>query len=162
MPNSSSDARAWRADTIDPARDWYYRLGETTLAALRGAVRAGGGRPVTQLRLDADARAAGVADVRPVLDALANGRGFAVVRGPSPEHFSAEEAPALYWLTGQLLGEPVAQNVQGVLLYDVRDTGQDVAQGARFSVTNYESSFHTDNSFGDGVADYVGLLCLRP
>ena len=50
---------------------------------------------------------------------------------------------------GQLLGEPFAQNVQGTLLYDVRDTGQDVAHGARFSVTNDESSFHTDNSFGD-------------
>jgi alpha-ketoglutarate-dependent taurine dioxygenase len=42
----------------------------------------------------------------------------------------------------------------------VRDTGQDVASGARFSVTNAESSFHTDNSFGDTVLDYVGLLCL--
>jgi alpha-ketoglutarate-dependent taurine dioxygenase len=68
---------------------------------------------------------------------------------------------ALYWLVGQLLGEPFAQNVQGVVLYDVRDTGQDVTQGARFSVTNYESSFHTDNSFGDTALDYVGLLCLN-
>src|SRR5438876_11448924 len=47
------------------------------------------------------------------------------------------------------------------MLYDVRDTGQDVAQGARFSVTNYESSFHTDNSFGTDILDYVGLLCLQ-
>jgi alpha-ketoglutarate-dependent taurine dioxygenase len=60
-----------------------------------------------------------------------------------------------------MLGRPFAQNVQGTLLYDVRDTGQDLSQGARFSVTNYESSFHTDNSFGDEVLDYVGLLCLQ-
>jgi hypothetical protein len=50
--------------------------------------------------------------------------------------------------------------VQGTLLYDVRDTGQELAQGARFSVTKYESSFHTDNSFGEQLVDYVGLLCL--
>src|SRR5262249_56570872 len=62
---------------------------------------------------------------------------------------------------GQLLGEPVAQNVQGVRLYDVRDTGQSVSQGARFSVTNAESTFHTDASFEDEVVDYVGLLCLN-
>src|SRR5262249_12037665 len=74
---------------------------------------------------------------------------------------SQREAVALYWLYGQLLGEPFAQNVQGTLLYDVRDTGQDVASGARFSVTSYESSFHTDNSFGDSILDYVGLLCLK-
>ena len=55
-------------------------------------------------------------------------------------------------MIGQLLGEPIVQNVQGTLLYDVRDSGQDVASGARFSVTNYESSFHTDNSFGETVA----------
>jgi alpha-ketoglutarate-dependent taurine dioxygenase len=60
-----------------------------------------------------------------------------------------------------LLGQPIEQNVHGVLLYDVRDTGQDVRAGARFSVTNAESSFHTDNSFGSAIVDYVGLLCLR-
>jgi alpha-ketoglutarate-dependent taurine dioxygenase len=66
-----------------------------------------------------------------------------------------------YWLLGGLLGQPVEQNVQGTLLYDVRDTGQDVHYGARFSVTNSESSFHTDNSFGPTIVDYVGLLCLQ-
>src|SRR4029077_12773013 len=68
---------------------------------------------------------------------------------------------ALYWLIGQLLGDPFEQNVGGTLLYDVRDTGQTVAEGARFSVTNYESSFHTDNSFGETILDYVGLLCVQ-
>jgi alpha-ketoglutarate-dependent taurine dioxygenase len=53
------------------------------------------------------------------------------------------------------------QNIQGTLLYDVRDTGQSLDQGARFSVTSYESSFHTDNSFGTEIVDYVGLLCLQ-
>jgi alpha-ketoglutarate-dependent taurine dioxygenase len=28
-------------------------------------------------------------------------------------------------------------------------------------VTNAETGFHTDNSFGDSVLDYVGLLCLH-
>ena len=46
-------------------------------------------------------------------------------------------------------------------MYDVRDTGQNVAQGARFSVTNAESSFHNDNSFGELLPDLVGLLCLH-
>src|SRR5262249_32750267 len=90
------------------------------------------------------------------------GRGFAILRGPAPDESSPEQARALYWLTGRLLGEPVAQNVQGVLLYDVRDTGQDVARGARFSVTNCEISFNADYAFGGGAVDCVGLLCLRP
>jgi alpha-ketoglutarate-dependent taurine dioxygenase len=129
MPTDISDARAWRADTIDEPSRWYHRLTDGCPAA--------------------------------VLDALERGRGFAIIEGPAPDESSIDEVRGLYWRVGQLLGEPFAQNVQGVLLYDVRDTGQDVAQGARFSVTSYESSFHTDNSFGETVLDYVGLLCLR-
>jgi alpha-ketoglutarate-dependent taurine dioxygenase len=96
-----------------------------------------------------------------VRTALEAERGFAIVRGLTHERHSFDEMQVGYWLLGQLLGEPVEQNVQGVLLYDVRDTGQDVRYGARFSLTNAESSFHTDNSFGSAVVDYVGLLCLR-
>jgi alpha-ketoglutarate-dependent taurine dioxygenase len=37
-----------------------------------------------------------------------------------------------------------------------------VRYGARFSVTNAATGYHTDNSFGDTVVDYVGLLCRNP
>jgi alpha-ketoglutarate-dependent taurine dioxygenase len=162
MPNNSGDARCWGADTIDDSRQWYYALSADCLAALRQTARAGRGRPVTELRLADDLRAAHAAEFRPIHEALENGRGFAVIAGPPSDPSAPEEATALYWLAGQMLGEPMAQNVEGVLLYDVRDTGRQLTEGARFSVTNYESSFHTDNSFGDTVLDYVGLLCLCP
>jgi alpha-ketoglutarate-dependent taurine dioxygenase len=152
MPTDTGDARAWRADTLDDPREWFYTLSDSSLGALREAARAG--------HPSDDLRAANAAEFRPVLDALEMGRGFAVLSSPPPDPSAPQEAVALYWLAGQLLGTPFAQNVEGVLLYDVRDTGQQLAQGARFSVTNYESSFHTDNSFGDDVLDYVGLLCL--
>jgi alpha-ketoglutarate-dependent taurine dioxygenase len=162
MPNITVAAQAWQAHTIDDAQRWYYSPSEGCRAALRDAACAGLGRQVTDLCADLGVWSACDAGLRPVRDTLECGRGFAILRGALPDSSSEEEARAVYWLAGQSLGEPVAQNVQGVLLYDVRDTGQEVAQGARFSVTNYESSFHTDNSFGDAVVDYVGLLCLRP
>ena len=62
--------------------------------------------------------------------ALESGRGFAIIQGPSRGRYSPAEMQVGYWLLGQLLGSPVEQNVQGVLLYDVRDTGQDVRYGA--------------------------------
>jgi hypothetical protein len=162
MPTIPADARAWRADTIDDPRGWYYALSDSCRAALREVARTGRGRPVTKLRPGDDLRATFAAEFRPIRDALEGQRGFAVITGPPPEAAFPQECVALYWLVGQMLGEPMAQNVEGVLLYDVRDTGRQVAEGARFSVTNYESSFHTDNSFGDAVLDYVGLLCLCP
>jgi alpha-ketoglutarate-dependent taurine dioxygenase len=161
MPTNTPDARAWRADTIDDPSRWYYRLPGACSAALRDAVRTDDGQPIANLFMGDELLSTGADEIRPVLDALERGRGFAIIKGPPPASSSDQEVRALYWLVGQLLGEPLEQNVQGVMLYDVRDTGQDVAQGARFSVTNYESSFHTDNSFGDTVLDYVGLLCLR-
>ena len=47
------------------------------------------------------------------------------------------------------------------MLYDVSDMGGKVQDGIRFSVTNGESTFHTKNSFGSNIPDFVGLLCLR-
>jgi alpha-ketoglutarate-dependent taurine dioxygenase len=111
--------------------------------------------------LEESARREWAALVRPALHELEHGRGFVILERLPVEQLSPRDATAIYWLLGQLLGEPFAQNVEGTLLYDVRNTGQDIASGARFSVTNYESSYHTDNSFGDCVLDYVGLLCLH-
>jgi hypothetical protein len=100
-------------------------------------------------------------ELRPALTILEERCGFVVLDHVPLENYSTPEAQTLYWLVGQGLGQPMEQNIQGTLLYDVRDTGQSVAYGARFSVTNAESTFHTDNSFGPVVADYVGLLCLQ-
>jgi Taurine catabolism dioxygenase TauD, TfdA family len=141
-----ADSRAWDASALRDPASWRLPLSPRLLAAL-------------------DAREspspALIEEVRPALDMLERGCGFVVLEGLPVARWSVEKATAAYWLLGQLLGEPVAQNVQGMLLYDVRDTGQDVRYGARFSVTSAESSFHTDNSFGRELVDYVGLLCLK-
>jgi alpha-ketoglutarate-dependent taurine dioxygenase len=163
MTATVSDPRAWRANTIDRPESWYYSLSEEALAALDRDLRAWkhDSQPVTELTASDVFRRAGAADRERLLSALENGRGFVIVTAGAPGRFSPAELTAVYWLVGQLIGRPFAQNVQGTLLYDVKDTGQDVRYGARFSVTNAESTFHTDNSFGEDVLDYVGLLCLN-
>jgi len=157
---TAADPRAWRADTIDQPDSWYYSLSDSAVAALQEAIREPHQVPVTDLRASDHLRSACASDLKPVRDALETGRGFAVIT-PDSDRFAPRDLPAVYWLLGELLGHPFEQNVQGALLYDVRDTGQDVRYGARFSVTNADATFHTDNSFGDTVLDYVGLLCLN-
>jgi alpha-ketoglutarate-dependent taurine dioxygenase len=163
LQSAVTDPRAWRAATVDEPRCWYYPLSERSLEAVAEAVRQPGDetQPITELRAPEGLWTRCANDLRPALGALEAGRGFAILVVP-PERFAPRELQAAYWLVGQLLGRPVAQNVQGTLLYDVRDEGQDVRAGARFSVTRAETGFHTDNSFGDEVVDYVGLLCLHP
>lgn len=64
-------------------------------------------------------------------------------------------------MIGQHLGGPFEQDVKGTLLFDVKDKGYNVTEGARFSGTRTESTFHTDNAFGCQVPDFVGLLCCQ-
>jgi alpha-ketoglutarate-dependent taurine dioxygenase len=157
------DPRSWTAETVGAAAGWTHPLPGALIAPLRsiaGAPGRGDG-PIADLRLTADERAALGGYLAAAKHDLERGRGFVVLDRLPVGRILDREAIALYWMIGQLLGEPITQNVQGTLLYDVRDSGQDVARGARFSVTNSESSFHTDNSFGEAIVDYVGLLCLK-
>jgi alpha-ketoglutarate-dependent taurine dioxygenase len=159
----TSDPRSWAAASIDSCKSWYYPLPAECLAVFD---QVGQDSPTrhespSQITLPEALRRSCAAALEPVRGALEAGRGFAILHGPSDRQLAAADAQLLYWIVGQGLGTPFAQNVQGNMFYDVRDTGQDLAKGARFSVTNYESSFHTDNSFGTEILDYVGLLCLQ-
>ena len=162
MQNGNTvDPRAWTAASIDGPSAWYYPLPAVCWTAYEGARNEAKQAPVTAIRLPDIVRAECAAALGPVRAALESGRGFAIIAAPTGERLTAHDAQLLYWIVGQGLGRPFAQNVEGTLLYDVHDLGRDLSQGARFSVTNYESSFHTDNSFGADILDYVGLLCLQ-
>jgi hypothetical protein len=163
LTHAITDRRAWQRDTLDAPRNWYLPLSPRCREALDRAIAdlRGQPRPVTELRARGADWDACAAELRSVRQELETGRGFVILEGISSARYSPDELKAMYWLVGQLLGRPFEQNVQGTLLYDVKDIGQDVRYGARFSVTNAESTFHTDNSFGSDVLDYVGLLCLN-
>ena len=158
-----TDEQAWQASTVDDTAAWYYSLSENCLSSFETIIcdarRQAG--PITAISRPAASSNGCGECLQPALDALNSGRGFAIVERVPIEQYVVEEALSIYWLIGQFLGNPMEQNIQGTLLYDVRDTGQNVAQGARFSVTNAESSFHNDNSFGELLPDLVGLLCLH-
>jgi alpha-ketoglutarate-dependent taurine dioxygenase len=162
MTQMITNARAWTIASIDEPACWYYPLPDAcwlVFEQIRGGQQANP-QPLMEIQLRDTVCAICAEALRPVRTVLEAGRGFAIVEGPT-ERLSAVDAQLLYWIVGHGLGRPFAQNVHGTMLYDVYDSGQDLSQGARFSVTNYESSFHTDNSFGDDILDYVGLLCLQ-
>jgi Taurine catabolism dioxygenase TauD, TfdA family len=98
--------------------------------------------------------------VRKMLD---EGRGFAIIDRIPVEDMAVEEAIAVFWLLSTMIGRPVAQKIDGTMIYDVWDTGQKPAPGSgiRRDKTNSELSYHTDNSYNDSPPEYVSLLCLR-
>ena len=150
-----TDARAWTADTVGEQRPWRVPLDTHCLDELTQQA-ADPLPPVRDGKLPScRTLMAGVAEE------LEHGRGFVLIDRLPLESLSAHSARRAYWRLGQLLGPPFAQDVKGTLLFDVRDTGRAVSEGARFSVTNAESSFHTDGAFNPAVPDYVALLCVR-
>jgi hypothetical protein len=102
-----------------------------------------------------------MARVRSILE---KGCGFAVVERLPLDQVSAEQAIGLYWLLSSMIARPVAQKLDGTMIYDVRDSGQKATPGSgvRRDKTNMELSYHTDNSYNDTPPEYVGLLCVRP
>lgn len=92
---------------------------------------------------------------------LDDGPGIAVIDRLPIEQYGKEAATGIYWLLGSLLGRPVAQNWEGLMLYDVRNSGKKHGNGVRGSVTNVELFYHTDNSYGLMPPQYIGLLCLE-
>ena len=104
---------------------------------------------------------AAMGEVRRILD---SGVRFAIVDRLPLDEIGAEAATAVYWLLASLVARPVAQSLDGRLIYDVRDTGRAAlpGSGVRPDQTNIELKFHTDNSYNRTPPDTVVLLCLKP
>ena len=148
------DARAWRGASLE--ENWRFELGEEVRVALGEFVARVGDRRVIEVDPDPCYHTA----LQSVKRVLEEGPGFVMIEGMDPLH-PADQAIQAYWTLGQCLGRPLEQNIEGDLLYDVLDTGREVSTGARFSVTNAESTFHIDSAFSPRIPDYVGLLCLQ-
>ena len=157
-----ADQRAWTAQTIDAGESWRYELTPECFVELDDFLAQWHrqSQPIMGTRVVSADFPACAAVLQQALAGLETGRGFAIVERLSFERYTRHEAQMVYWVIGQLLGVPFAQDVKGTLLYDVRDTGQDPTKGARFSVSNVESSFHMDHCFGDPIPDILGLLSL--
>ena len=94
---------------------------------------------------------------------LASGVRFAIVDRLPLDEMTTNEATAIYWLLSSMIARPVAQKLDGTLIYDVLDTGQEAlpGSGVRPDKTNIEIRFHIDNAYNHTPPEYVGLLCLR-
>ena len=94
---------------------------------------------------------------------LRHGVRFAILDRLPLDEIGAEAAIGIYWLLASMVARPVAQSLDGKLIYDVLDTGRQAlpGSGVRPDQTNIELKFHTDNSYNATPPEYVALLCLR-
>jgi len=156
---------AWSRTTI-AASDWTVPVTPECLAELRAALRELRRAPLPlfvlrpeEFELDACREMMGR-----VREILRDGVMFAVVDRLPMDEMSRDEAVQLYWLLSSLLARPVAQKLNGQMLYDVLDTGAKLKPGSgiRPTVTNVDLTFHNDNSYNTSPPEVVCLLCLHP
>src|SRR5580704_14297941 len=103
---------------------------------------------------------AAMAEVRRILK---QGVRFAVVDRLPVEELTKDEAETIYWLLSSMVARPVAQKLDGTMIYDVHDTGLEALPGSgiRPDKTNIEIRFHIDNAYNTTPPEIVGLLCLK-
>jgi hypothetical protein len=120
--------------------------------------------PLLALRPDSFALSACRALMDEVRGVLTDGPRFALLRGLPMELLSLDEAKALYWMLSAMLARPVAQKLDGTIVYDVHDTGAQALPGSgiRPDKTNIDLQFHNDNAYNFMMPEFVGLLCVRP
>ncbi|HEY4165484.1 MAG TPA: TauD/TfdA family dioxygenase [Reyranella sp.] len=155
---------AWTRDDISED-NYRIALSRDAQSELLDAAKTLRRQPVPLLALRADsvdmpACRATMAKVRTV---LAQGPRFALLQGLPLDGLSLDEAKALYWILSSMLARPVAQKLDGTMIYDVHDTGRKAlpGSGVRPDKTNIDLQFHNDNSYNFTMPEFVGLLCVR-
>src|SRR3954451_2875151 len=156
--------QAWTRASISPG-DWTVELTPAALAELRAVLRELRRSPLPVFLLDPrdyDLEACREVMAR-VREATLRGPMFAVLERLPMDEMTREESVTLYWLLANLLARPVAQKLNGQMLFDVKDTGAKMKPGSgiRPTVTNVDLRFHNDNAYTDWPPDYVSLLCLH-
>jgi hypothetical protein len=153
-----ASAAVWHAADVADRRAWTIELTDEQrheLAAVARSARAAGGTIATITPDDAALPSLSTV-LGDVVDALAHGRGFVLLRRFPVDLLEPDEVELAYFALGLHLGVPVSQDGAGTLLGHVRDerverTGPEV----RLYRTRERQDFHTDG------ADIIGLLCLH-
>ena len=157
-------ASAWRRADIE-SENYRVVLSPACLDEIRRAADEMRAHPLpTILRSPADFDLtnchAAMAEVRHI---LTTGVRFAVVDRLPLDELGDDEAQAIYWLLSSMVARPVAQKLDGTMIYNVWDTGKQAlpGSGVRPDSTNIEIRFHIDNAYNTTPPEFVGLLCLR-
>lgn len=164
IQHSIDGPSAWRSGDIR-AEDYRVALNEACLDEVRRVADEMRAHPLptilrTPAEFDLPNCQAAMAEVRRILK---QGVRFAVVDRLPLDELSDDEATAIYWLLSSMICRPVAQKLDGTMIYNVWDTGKKAlpGSGVRPDSTNIEIRFHIDNAYNTTPPEIVGLLCLR-
>ena len=156
---------AWTGASLGE-QDWLRRLPSDVLDELSAAAARLRRDPLPTFLVDAEAfELSATRRFMAGIDRdLRDGSRFVLLDRLPIDAFGKDIAIQIYWLLCSMLAPPVAQKIDGTMLYNVWDTGKPLipGTGVRGADTNYEQAFHNDNTFNEAAPDYVALFCLNP
>jgi alpha-ketoglutarate-dependent taurine dioxygenase len=156
--------QAWVKATLRES-DWLFKFDDGCIRELTAAVEDMRAYPLPMLLQTPDMfdLTACRALAERVRAALKEGVSLAMVDRLPLEGVTTDEAKALYWLFSSMIARPVAQKLDGTMIYDVHDTGLQAlpGSGVRPDKTNVDLTFHNDNAYNQTMPEIVGLFCLR-
>ena len=167
LPNAVDSRRQWLASQVN-SEDWLHIINDATLSEIHSIASS-----FTD-SLDTDLSQLEKLQLqnyeiphcrklfKRIKNTIDNGLGFAVADRLPVDEYPPEVLARVFYILGQIIGQPVSQKHAGQMIYDIRDSGATFGYGVRGSVTNVELNFHTDNAFGQVTPEYVGLFCKHP
>jgi hypothetical protein len=155
---------AWTRENVNEA-DWRVILPAPAIEEIRQVAESLTRSPVPLLALRPDSfdmphcRAA----MHRVSEILSEGVKFALVQKLPMDALTDDMARSIYWILASMVSRPVAQKLDGTMIYDVTDTGAKPlpGSGVRPDKSNVDLQFHNDNSYNAVMPDVVALLCIR-
>lgn len=156
--------QAWTRNDLKES-DWRVVLSAAALDEIRAVAAILEKQPVPLLALRPDSfhmpqcRDA----MRRVCEIIKDGVKFALVERLPVEDLSVDMAKSIYWMLSSMIARPVAQKLDGTMIYDVTDTGAKPlpGSGVRPDKSNVDLQFHNDNAYNLVMPEVVGLLCIR-
>jgi Taurine catabolism dioxygenase TauD, TfdA family len=149
----------WKGQDMRQRDDWIWHLTPAEISQIDAALQHARASGVPLLHITAADFPLQSLSSRLVAlrNEVANGRGFALVRGFPVERYPVDDARMLFWGLSSHLGQAEGQDRAGNVMHQVTDTGKRVegSNSTRGYETNNELMFHNDG--GDAFA----LLCLR-
>lgn len=145
----------WRGTDFVTRENWAHRLPDCVLAALEAVVRDAASRNLTQENFDFEAiEISGLRPaLSPILAALTDGEGFALLRGMEPERYTTEELKIALLVIGNHMGLVGPQERQPKRIGEVMDINPPTRD--YYYHGGGPLPMHMD------PVDVVGLLCIR-
>jgi alpha-ketoglutarate-dependent taurine dioxygenase len=154
--------RAWMGSTLIPEQ-YVMKIPAECLIELKDVVSELSAAPVPTLLLMPEQfrLQACVGWMKSVRREMDDGLGFVVVDRLPLNEMTEQNAIDLYWLLGNMIEPPVAQEWKGTPIIHLRAEAKEEKHGIRGTVTSDAAAAHTDSSMGEAPPHYLGLLCLR-